>query len=349
MFKVTLGTVAVLLLALGPAGIAGADFIGWDNEQLTVAESHDLGLLHDQSHAEILAGASVAELYAFDDSSVAVSGGTVGDLKGWGSNAVDISGGSVSSLHAYGDIPVNISGGFVDRSSARHLNISGGDINSVISPVSVSISGGSVSSIATYWDGTETIDISGGSIVELRVWGNATPGISVSGGSISTLDVACTSIVSVVGGTIGELAASDDATIDIHALDFRLGPTLSLTGNEVVGQGFLSILSLDGKRWAVNILDRNTDRTILIHVHSPGDADMDGDVDLDDFAIFKASFGHGSTWGQGDFDADGDVDLDDFTLLKQNFGTGTVPEPATLSLLLLAAVFLPSRSLIRRR
>ena len=55
----------------------------------------------------------------------------------------------------------------------------------------------------------------------------------------------------------------------------------------------------------------------------PGDADTDGDVDLDDFVLLKQNFGAGdATWGQGDFDGDVDVDLDDFVLLKQNFGAG---------------------------
>ncbi|NLF31033.1 MAG: hypothetical protein GX591_09125 [Planctomycetes bacterium] len=55
---------------------------------------------------------------------------------------------------------------------------------------------------------------------------------------------------------------------------------------------------------------------------NPGDADGDGDVDLDDFVILKNNFGTatGATCAQGDFDDDGDVDLDDFVLLKNNFG-----------------------------
>ena len=53
-----------------------------------------------------------------------------------------------------------------------------------------------------------------------------------------------------------------------------------------------------------------------------GDADGDGDVDLDDFVILKNNFGtnSGATCDMGDFDGDGDVDLDDFVLLKNNFG-----------------------------
>jgi hypothetical protein len=55
----------------------------------------------------------------------------------------------------------------------------------------------------------------------------------------------------------------------------------------------------------------------------PGDADGDGDVDLDDFVILKTNFGtpSGATAATGDFDGDGDVDLDDFVILKSNFGT----------------------------
>ena len=57
-------------------------------------------------------------------------------------------------------------------------------------------------------------------------------------------------------------------------------------------------------------------------VGTPGDADGDGDVDLDDFNILKGNFGMtaGATTAQGDFDGDGDVDLDDFNILKGNFG-----------------------------
>jgi len=54
----------------------------------------------------------------------------------------------------------------------------------------------------------------------------------------------------------------------------------------------------------------------------PGDADGDGDVDLDDFVILKQTFGNDPLVdNRADFDGDGDVDLDDFVVLKQNFGT----------------------------
>jgi hypothetical protein len=60
---------------------------------------------------------------------------------------------------------------------------------------------------------------------------------------------------------------------------------------------------------------------------SPGDFDGDGDVDLDDFAVFGQCFGGadnppaaGCPSGvDADLDGDGDVDLNDFAIFGQNF------------------------------
>jgi hypothetical protein len=64
----------------------------------------------------------------------------------------------------------------------------------------------------------------------------------------------------------------------------------------------------------------------------PGDANLDGTVDLTDFGILKANFGAGDEWLEGDFNVDGQVDLGDFGILKANFGlSGSVaaaPPPA---------------------
>jgi len=73
---------------------------------------------------------------------------------------------------------------------------------------------------------------------------------------------------------------------------------------------------------------------------SPGDTDLDGDVDLSDLGNLASSYGAIglATWPQGDFDNDGDVDLNDLSSLASNYGNGeaqafadfqslTVPEP----------------------
>ncbi len=77
----------------------------------------------------------------------------------------------------------------------------------------------------------------------------------------------------------------------------------------------------------------------------PGDADFDGDVDADDAAILASFWQQAATGpGQGDFDGDGDADDVDATIMATNWtgpmaaASAAVPEPSTISLLLLLGV-----------
>ena len=105
----------------------------------------------------------------------------------------------------------------------------------------------------------------------------------------------------------------------------------------------------------------------------PGDTDLDGSVDVEDYLTVKRYLGttSGAAWERGDFDADGDVDRDDYRAILVNFGytsqghppmipppsagwpggasSGAVPEPAVLGLLAVAAPWLVRRRLRRRR
>ena len=119
-----------------------------------------------------------------------------------------------------------------------------------------------------------------------------------------------------------------------HYQTYREG---ALAGNwdvQCIGPGDLD--------WIVEVGTWTIGRAFLFW--PPGDADLDGDVDLDDFVLLKINFGTGDTWGEGDFDGDGNVDLDDFVILKNNFGTTALPEPTTLALLGVGAA-----ALLRRR
>jgi hypothetical protein len=87
-----------------------------------------------------------------------------------------------------------------------------------------------------------------------------------------------------------------------------------------------------------------------------GDANGDGRVDIGDLSILLTNFDKtGMIWGQGDFDGNGAVDIDDLGKVLTNFdksfgaaaGIKVVPEPSTITLLLVSAFCL--RTLTRRQ
>ena len=89
---------------------------------------------------------------------------------------------------------------------------------------------------------------------------------------------------------------------------------------------------------------------VLLRLTRFGDANLDGQVNLQDFNRLASSFGaSGAFWHQGDFNYDGNVNLQDFNRLASNFGqsaagpdvtpqdwanlAAAVPEPTVTSLL----------------
>ena len=90
---------------------------------------------------------------------------------------------------------------------------------------------------------------------------------------------------------------------------------------------------------------------------TPGDANGDGTVDINDLTIVLANFGNTAAWSQGDFTGDGTVDINDLTIVLANYGTtygssagpAAVPEPSALLLIGLAVVSLVAVHLSRRR
>ncbi|QDU71874.1 family 16 glycosylhydrolase [Mucisphaera calidilacus] len=74
----------------------------------------------------------------------------------------------------------------------------------------------------------------------------------------------------------------------------------------------------------------------------PGDANLDGVVDLLDLSVLASNFDTpGNGWSTGDFNGDISVDLLDLSTLASNFeSSGSVPEPTSLALLGLSALAL---------
>ena len=67
----------------------------------------------------------------------------------------------------------------------------------------------------------------------------------------------------------------------------------------------------------------------------PGDANLDGRVDINDLTIVLSNFGQtGMAWNEGEFTGDGTVDINDLTIVLSSFGQtaassspAAVPEP----------------------
>ena len=82
----------------------------------------------------------------------------------------------------------------------------------------------------------------------------------------------------------------------------------------------------------------------LLTPATPGDANLDGKVDINDLTIVLAHYGQtGTTWTDGEFTGDGKVDINDLTIVLAHYsrtlglvagpGMAAVPEPAGLLLL----------------
>lgn len=88
----------------------------------------------------------------------------------------------------------------------------------------------------------------------------------------------------------------------------------------------------------------------LLAMELPGDANNDGQVNLQDFNVLKSNFGRGTTTAQGDFNGDMAVNLQDFNILKANFGKSAaapVPEPGTRLLAILALLGSLARGILK--
>ncbi len=117
---------------------------------------------------------------------------------------------------------------------------------------------------------------------------------------------------------------------DVDALVGEIVNGTNLNSFDLTGDG--NVDSDDLTEWlsqagAVNLASAGS--------YSPGDANLDGTVDVSDFNIWNANkFTNTARWCAGDFNADGSIDVGDFNQWNSHKftvadSTATVPEPTT--------------------
>ena len=95
----------------------------------------------------------------------------------------------------------------------------------------------------------------------------------------------------------------------------------------------------------------------ILRTQLPGDANLDGKVDINDLTIVLAHYNQtGMTWIQGEFTGDGTVDINDLTIVLAHYNQSlassagslaSVPEPSTA--VLLVALLMGAVLSLRRR
>ena len=127
------------------------------------------------------------------------------------------------------------------------------------------------------------------------------------------------------------------STTQLPGNSYVYGDTIQVSGSNVVWQGITN-----------NQLEIFLATSDIPPVLISGDANHDGTVDEDDAAILATYWQTASsaTWEMGNFNGDYAVNDLDATMMAANwgFGTSAVPEPSTLTLLLLCGASLFARA-----
>ncbi len=177
-----------------------------------------------------------------------------------------------------------------------------------------------------------------------------------------TLGDAATLVIELSGTEPGEFDIVDvggtlslDGTLDVRLINGfapSVDDTFDILDWSALGGTFdEELLPAPGGYLAWDSNDLYVSGEISVIGSLPGDANVDGKVNVTDLGILATNYGLGGGlgWGHADFNGDGNVNVTDLGILATHYGqtaaTAAVPEPGAMLLLLSAAVSL----MIRRR
>lgn len=142
-------------------------------------------------------------------------------------------------------------------------------------------------------------------------------------------------LVGLFGGPTLQIDFNSDGSVngaDADALVVEIAAGSHGEPFDLTGDGVVDRLDLDLWLTAAGASNLPSGRPYL-----PGDANLDGAVDVEDFNAWNAAkFMHVAAWTRGDFNADGGVDASDYNIWNQHKFTsadGTahvLPEPQSM-------------------
>ncbi len=183
---------------------------------------------------------------------------------------------------------------------------------------------------------TDPLFTFGGSIPTLNAYPDAEKIFAFSAEASSLTRLIINGTAAAVDADFNNDSVIDCADVDALVAQIVAGDNLAafdLDGNGSVDQADLTQWLADAG--AANLPSQNP--------YLPGDANLDGSVDVSDFNIWNSNkLNNVAAWCAGDFTADGSIDVSDFNVWNSNKlmssgRPGVVPEPQFGWLMLLGA------------
>ena len=190
-------------------------------------------------------------------------------------------------------------------------------------------------------DSDEVVGVYTDTATHAFLWTNANGGTTTNIGATLPLDSFSKAFdINDDGQAVGEYRLADGATYHAFLYDATTGTSVDLNNAAIVGMpaGFTlqqgRAIDGAGQITGLGVNAGGVYDAFLLTPALPGDANLDGKVDINDLTIVLAHYGqNGMTWSQGAMDGDpaGTVDINDLTIVLRTTATALARrQPASM-------------------